>query len=181
MFKRFNSKEDFKGTTPIKSSIQRGIKSKLVETFPKLEQVIDDLIPKKSQLTQIKCEERIFLYALNGEIILFQHFDGPVIPSLRLIHKCPDAFPQVRVDRGAIKFVLSGANIMIPGLTSAGGNLPEDIGKDQYVVIMAEGKSAPAAIGITQMTAKEMIETNKGIGIENVHHLGDNLWKTILD
>eukprot|EP00453_Perkinsus_chesapeaki_P002935 CAMPEP_0185919702 /NCGR_PEP_ID=MMETSP0924C-20121207/7159_1 /TAXON_ID=321610 /ORGANISM="Perkinsus chesapeaki, Strain ATCC PRA-65" /LENGTH=32 /DNA_ID= /DNA_START= /DNA_END= /DNA_ORIENTATION= len=29
--------------------------------------------------------------------------------------------PLVRVDRGAIKFVLKGANIMTPGLTSPGG------------------------------------------------------------
>ncbi|KAL2315432.1 PUA domain-containing protein [Schizosaccharomyces pombe] len=181
MFKRFNSREDIKGTTPIKSSIQRGIKAKLVQAYPNLEQVIDELIPKKSQLTQIKCEDRLFLYTLNGEIILFQHFDGPIIPSLRLVHKCPDAFTQVRVDRGAIKFLLSGANIMIPGLVSKGGNLPDDIEKDQYVIVTAEGKEAPAAIGLTKMSAKEMKETNKGIGIENVHYLGDNLWKTILE
>lgn len=51
---RFNSREDIKGTTPIKSSIQRGIKAKLVQAYPNLKQVIDELIPKKSQLTQIK-------------------------------------------------------------------------------------------------------------------------------
>lgn len=29
--------------------------------------------------------------------------------------------PKVRVDKGAIKFVFKGADIMCPGLTSAGG------------------------------------------------------------
>ena len=37
----------------------------------------------------------------------------------------PDMMPKLQVDRGAIKFVLSGANIMCPGLTSAGGRLDE--------------------------------------------------------
>jgi PUA domain protein len=31
--------------------------------------------------------------------------------------------PIVQVDRGAIKFILGGANIMCPGLTSAGGKM----------------------------------------------------------
>ena len=33
---------------------------------------------------------------------------------------------QVQVDKGAIKFVLSGAHIMCPGLTSPGAKLPEE-------------------------------------------------------
>jgi len=31
--------------------------------------------------------------------------------------------PHMQVDRGAIKFILSGANIMCPGLTSAGAKM----------------------------------------------------------
>jgi PUA domain protein len=42
--------------------------------------------------------------------------------------------PQVQVDRGAIKFVMSGANIMCPGLTSPGGKLPEEIPNNAIVV-----------------------------------------------
>lgn len=38
------------------------------------------------------------------------------------------------VDRGAIKFVLAGANVMCPGLTSAGGALDEEVPSDAPVV-----------------------------------------------
>lgn len=62
--------------------------------------------------------------------------------------------PQ-QVDKGAIRFVLSGANIMCPGLTSPGGKMV-DCGKDQVVAIMAEGKQHALAIGITKMTTDEM-------------------------
>lgn len=34
---------------------------------------------------------------------------------------------KFQVDIGAIKFVLSGANIMCPGLTSPGGVLDEEV------------------------------------------------------
>lgn len=50
--------------------------------------------------------------------------DDALIPHLALVHRYPDFFPRIRVDRGAIRFVLSGATLMVPGLTSPGGRLP---------------------------------------------------------
>lgn len=41
---------------------------------------------------------------------------------------------KLQVDRGAIKFVLAGANIMCPGLTSPGGYLDEEVGAETPVV-----------------------------------------------
>ena len=41
---------------------------------------------------------------------------------------------KVQVDRGAIKFVLAGANIMCPGLTSKGGDLIDDADAETPVV-----------------------------------------------
>ncbi len=35
----------------------------------------------------------------------------------------PFMLPKMQVDKGAIKFILSGANIMCPGLTSAGAKM----------------------------------------------------------
>ena len=35
--------------------------------------------------------------------------------------------PKLRVDTGAIKFVLSGANIMCPGLTSKGATMHDEV------------------------------------------------------
>ncbi len=46
----------------------------------------------------------------------------------------PGIMKMFQVDRGAIKFVLSGANIMCPGLTSAGGALDEEVLADAPVV-----------------------------------------------
>lgn len=39
----------------------------------------------------------------------------------------PDMMPKIQVDKGAIKFILSGADIMCPGLTSAGGRISSDL------------------------------------------------------
>ena len=122
---------------------------------------------------------------------------------------------------GAIKFVLSGANIMCPGLTHK--NVVEELAANPVdnnspVAILAEGKETALAIGHTCvscpsssfvvasccmrhcigsgkhthacttltlsrhncrcMSSKEIIETNKGIGVTVVHTLNDGLWKS---
>jgi hypothetical protein len=54
----------------------------------------------------------------------------PLLPHLKLVHRFPQAFPRIRIDRGAIRFVLSGATLMAPGITSDGGRLPGDDGEE---------------------------------------------------
>lgn len=63
---------------------------------------------------------------------------------------------QVRADKGAIPFVLSGANVMCPGLTSAGGEMPEELTAGTPVAIMAEGKEHAMAIGVLMLSTDEM-------------------------
>lgn len=176
------SKEDIHSRSKVKSSVQRTLKAKLVSQYPALEEAIDELIPKKSDVAIIKCEDKIQLYTVDGEVYFFQKFDE-LIPTLKMIHKFPKAYPTIKVDRGAIKFVLSGANIMCPGLTSPGAALPEAPGyeKDTFVVINAENKEHALAVGKLLMSTEDIKSINKGHGVELVHHLGDPLWNFTLD
>ena len=83
--------------------------------------------------------------------------------------------PKFQVDRGAIRFVLSGANIMAPGLTSAGGAM-DNVPADTPIAIYAEGKEHALAIGIAMASTTEIRETNQGNAVENTHWLNDGLW-----
>lgn len=60
-----------------------------------------------------------------------------------------------QVDKGAIRFVLSGANIMCPGLTSPGACMTP-VDKGTVVAIMAEGKQHALAVGITTLSTEDM-------------------------
>ncbi|KAK9447623.1 PUA-like domain-containing protein [Limtongia smithiae] len=182
MFKKFSAKEDIHSRANVKSSVQRALKSNLIDQFPKLDDVIDEIIPKKGQLVNIKCTDRVSLYTLDSEVVFFQHYDDPFVPTLKLVHKYPERFPSVRVDRGAIKFILSGANIMCPGLTSKGATLPEDnIPEGTVVAIFAEGKETALAVGKLTMDTDTIKSVNKGIAIEVSTHLGDGLWSLKAD
>ena len=113
----------------LKSSIQRNLRQSLLTTYPLLTPFIDDIIPKKASLEQIKLPDRVSLYVIDSTTPLFFQADTPsqqntIVPHLKLVHRFPQCFPTIRIDRGAIRFVLSGATLMAPGLTSKGGRLP---------------------------------------------------------
>jgi PUA domain protein len=79
----------------------------------------------------------------------------------------------LQVDRGAIKFVLSAANIMCPGLTSPGAWMPEDaegLPAEYPVAIFAEGKTNPLAIGWLKLSTADMYVPVEFLRIsEHVH------------
>ncbi|CDS13875.1 Putative PUA domain-containing protein [Lichtheimia ramosa] len=180
MFKKFSFSENIAGQSQLKSSVQRAVRTKLQEQFPTLEPIMDELIPKKTPIIQIKGHDHLTFLSVNGVILFFQHFDGPYFPTLKLLHKYPDLLPKLQVDRGAIKFVLSGANIMCPGLTSKGARMDVDLPAESMVAIMAEGKENALAIGWLKMSTEDIRKINKGIGCDNIHHLNDTLWKEIV-
>ncbi len=71
--------------------------------------------------------DRVQVIAVNGVPLFFAQRDDVWFPTLRLLHQYPDMMPKLRVDTGAIKFVLSGANIMCPGLTSIGATMHDEV------------------------------------------------------
>merc|ERR1712227_436157 len=117
--------------------------------------------PKKDPMRAVKSSEHIEIVASkSGELLFFRQRDGPWYPTLKLLHKYPFLLTHEQVDKGAIRFVLSGANIMCPGLTSPGAKMV-DAEQDTIVAVMAEGKEHAVSIGITKMSTAEIAEKNK--------------------
>jgi len=181
MFKKFEEKESISSTMQLKSSVQKGIRNKLLGHYPGIEGFMDDFLPKKDAFKVVKCHDHLeLLVNSSGRLLFFRHREGPWCPTLKLLQQYPFLLPIQRVDKGAIKFVLSGANIMCPGLTHPNAKMtPCD--ENTIVAIFAEGKEHPLAIGKTVMSTADISSKNKGIGVENYHYLNDGLWnmKTI--
>ncbi|OJJ49631.1 hypothetical protein ASPZODRAFT_156719 [Penicilliopsis zonata CBS 506.65] len=168
----------------VKSSVARGLRQRLLETYPGFEPYIEEILPKKAQLDAVKLPERTTLYTIDSSPVFYQPFDGPPIPHLRLLHAFPSALPTIQIDRGAIRFVLSGAALMAPGLTSAGGQLPDTehaLEKGAVVAVRAEGKQEVCMVGTLKMGTEELKEKGKGVVIDDGHYLGDGLWRMIID
>lgn len=176
MFRSFNPSNDVSTSTQVKASVQRSIKSQIQDAHPSIsEEELDELLPKKPPLVQYKVGPHLMLYCRYEESseegisgsdvpVFFQERDGPILPSLKLVHQYPSLqFTSVTVDKGAIPFLLGGANCMCPGLTkNPGSKMPEDtedgpgLEKGAGVIVFAEGKEHAVAIGVMTMSSKEV-------------------------
>lgn len=64
-----------------------------------------------------------------------------------------------------------------PGLTSPTASLPEEnLAQGTLVAVHAHGKTHALAVGKLLMPTDEIKSVNKGVGVENVLWLGDDLW-----
>ncbi|ORM40518.1 Malignant T-cell-amplified sequence 1 -like protein [Babesia sp. Xinjiang] len=175
MARKFST-EDIVSQNLIKSSIQRGIKLAIASQFPGFRGTIDAVMPKKGNIILAKCQDHLTLLLVGGEIAFFQKRDGPWVPSLRLVHKYPHMMPKMQIDKGALKFILRGSNVMCPGLTSEGGYM-DDVDRGEVVQIVVDGREHACAVGVTTMSTAEIREKNKDMCIENLHYLNDGIWK----
>ena len=146
--------EDLSSQTAIKSSAIRAIKQSITDQFPAAAAYIDDIIPKKAAVLDGKGKDRLNFVVVDGEPVFYRQRDGPYFPTLRVLHKYPNLMPRVQVDKGAIKYVFSGANIMCPGIMIGlvAGELP--VGAP--VAVFAEGKEHALAVGVMKMSTEEM-------------------------
>lgn len=83
--------------------------------------------------------------------------------------------PKMQIDEGGIKHIISGSDVMCPGLTSKGGKM-DDVAANTIVALMAEGRQNAMGIGYTVMSTEEIRKTNQGVAIKTIHVLGDCLW-----
>ena len=116
-----------------------------------------------------------------GEGVVYFVDDAPsiirtkrgLLPSLKF-DKMINSLPRIIVDMGAVARVANGADIMRPGVKGMQG----DFAKGKLVVIVDENYGKPIALGFTEVNSEEMRAMSKGKVIENVHYVGDELWRS---
>jgi PUA-domain protein len=127
---------------------------------------LEKFISKKSNLAM----DDNFLLIDNKP--LFFTFENKIIPTLPILLKDITTLPQVIVDKGAIKFVVNGADIMRPGIIGC-----DDFEKDSFVVIIEETYKKPLAVGQVLFNSKDLLEKKEGKVIKNIHFIGDLIWE----
>lgn len=61
---RFDEKESVSGVQQLKSSVQKGIRTKLLEQFPHIEQYVDVILPKKDAFKIVKWQVLLTLHGM---------------------------------------------------------------------------------------------------------------------
>jgi PUA domain protein len=108
---------------------------------------------------------------LDGSLDVIMLDEGPFLTIVG-INKYHPSKRYVAVDRGAVSFVLNSADIMAPGITEADVSIQEG-----DIVWVRNPEGTCIALGRALMSGLEMETANKGKAVENLYHIGDNLWR----
>ena len=115
--------------------------------------------------------EEYSLILVEGKPLLFE-VEGHLFPTVRGALEMGLQKRVVAVDKGAIRFVSNGADIMAPGVVEADPEIKEG----DLVIIVEETHRKPLAIGKALMEGPQMVEANSGKAIKSITYVGDKLW-----
>ncbi len=108
---------------------------------------------------------------VDGKPLLFE-IEGQLFPTVRGALEMELKNRIVTIDKGAIRFVSNGADIMAPGIVDADSEIEEG----DFVIIVEETYRKPLAIGKALMKGPQMVEADSGKAIKSITYVGDKLW-----
>ena len=114
----------------------------------------------------------------NGESLLIGKeftavkISNYIIPFLTM-KKFPEISGKIVIDKGAVRFICDGANIMRPGVIRVDGSfkINDIIGAEE------EQHSKILAVGFALVNSSEIQDMKKGVVMRNMHYIGDKYWE----
>jgi len=126
----------------------------------------------KKDLVELLDEENFKLILVNKQPWFF-YYGEKLVPTLKLLQTKPELLKHIVVDMGAVKFLVSGADVMRPGIK----DIPETMNKEEFVLIVDQVNHKPLAVGVAQLSGADMLAATSGKVIKNIHYVGDEIWK----
>ncbi len=142
-------------------------KRNLIKTLESILKVSISKLKKKN----IIYDEENKLYIVDGIPIAFGYKDK-ILPTIFIILEIEADLPYIKVDKGAEKKILNGADVFRPGIIE----FSEDIKKGDIVLILSEDNKL-LGIGVSLMDYNEIKRVEKGKVIKNIHYYGDKITK----
>ena len=130
-------------------------------------------ISKKNRIEVWEGEMKII--AVDGKPTFF-YYEERLVPLLTILQHNP-LLKKITVDQGAIKFIVNGADIMRPGIV----DIEEGIQKNEAIMIIDAVHKKVLAVGIALFDSKEMQNLSSGKMIKNIHYVGDDVWKMVVN
>ena len=109
---------------------------------------------------------------VGNNLVAIQLAPDLIIPHLTQ-HDLLNYFASVQVDMNAVKFVCNGANIMRPGITDF-----TTFKESEIVLVKDQTHKKELAVCISlvdDLTGRKM---ERGVVLNNIHHIGDIYWET---
>ncbi|MAG60857.1 RNA-binding protein [archaeon] len=128
---------------------------------------------KKDSIERIEDKDNNLKIISVNKVPAFFYYEERLIPTIKFLHTKPEFLKTVTVDMGAIKFVVSGADIMRPGIMEYNQLITEG----EIIAIIDERNKMVICVGISLLDASVIKEQEKGKSVKNIHYVGDEIWK----
>ncbi|MEE9585947.1 MAG: PUA domain-containing protein [Nitrososphaerales archaeon] len=109
---------------------------------------------------------------LIGEEFTAVKLSEDILPFLK-IEKLLETFGKIVVDKGAIRYVCNGANVMRPGVVQVEGEFKSG----DIVAVKEEQHGKILAVGFALTDSSEIQTMSKGVVLKNMHYIGDKFWE----
>jgi PUA domain protein len=131
----------------------------------------EKLIPRDGRVEVLDTDIEKKLILANGALLIFETEEG-YFPTVRGALLLDNNKRFVTVDKGAVKYITNGADVMRPGVVAYDPKLRDG----DYVVVTEETYGKPLAIGKTLWSGNKYASKKEGKCVKNIHYVGDELW-----
>lgn len=127
---------------------------------------LSEIIPPNAQVDIIDAT----ILMVDDEPLFFRH-DNRWCPTVKLLLRS-QFLKSVVVDKGSIRFITDGADLMRPGIIE----IDDEIEERDFVAMIEETHHKPIAVGFALTSGREMKLATKGKMLQNLHWVGDRIW-----
>jgi translation initiation factor 2D len=170
----------------LKSSDRRGIQQELQKQFPTIpstDPVWEKILPARNKQVEIHCVKlqkpyQATLYTVDNVPLFFtdnEFSESDYYPTIFCLLLAPNLMPTLTIYTQVTSYVLSGADLMIPGISSK-LNKHVNFLENEKVAIRVNGNPIPFSVGIALADANTLRTGTEGKGVRIMHIFGDNLW-----
>lgn len=115
------------------------------------------------------------VYFLNKEPFLVE-VEETVFPHLKYVNKIgnplAEGFGEVFIDKGALSFILKGANLMKPGVSSC-----DNVKEGGKVLVKDDTHGKAVAVGFALCDEKDLEDSGKGKCVRVLHYYNDGFFR----
>ena len=169
------------GEHAVSGADRKKLRRALAAAFGADDATLDALLPPKADLRVAKLSppSRASLYLQDGAPWLLDRSGrGDWMPALPALWAAPALLRRITLrDAGVSRFLLGGADLMLPGVALSGSDLGT-LREGDLAAVFAPGNPAALAVGVVALSGAEAAARGgKGRLLEVSHVFGDCLWE----
>lgn len=158
------------------------LRNQFLSQFPsKDRETFNDLFPPTAQASVFAIKGGCEIYICNETpwfFVLSKKKGAPLYPTLFTLWQLPDLLPLIVCQVQAPKYLIRGADLMLPGcIQPPNGYAETEMDLDQIWAVRCIGNPMPLAVGQILMNKSEIQQADKGKILQVHHVVGDLLMK----